>query len=95
MYLPKAMVPVMGKPYLEHVLEKLPHKVKEVALVIGYRGDIIRQHFGEYYRNKELRYVWQLHSEDTNGAIQRAIKILRSETVSVLDIDSYESDRII
>jgi len=88
--IPKAMIPLAGKPYLEHVLENLPEYSEEVVLVVGYRGDMIKQHFGDYFCGRELRYVWQFQTDDTDGAMRRAAKILHAENLSVFDIDEIE-----
>jgi NDP-sugar pyrophosphorylase family protein len=45
---PKPMLPVAGKPILEHVLERLQSAgIERVLLVIGYYGDRIREHFAD------------------------------------------------
>jgi D-glycero-alpha-D-manno-heptose 1-phosphate guanylyltransferase len=44
---PKCMSPVGGRPFLERVLGRLKSQgVERLILCIGYRGDLIRQHFG-------------------------------------------------
>src|SRR5262245_20561674 len=41
--IPKALLPVAGRPFLEHQLGWLAgHGVTEVVLCVGYRGDAIR-----------------------------------------------------
>jgi len=41
------MVPIGGKPLLEHQIELLRrHGIEEVYLLLGYRGEAIQQHFG-------------------------------------------------
>jgi len=43
---PKPMLPVAGKPILQHVLERLQAAgIERVLLVIGYYGERIREHF--------------------------------------------------
>ena len=44
---PKPMMPVLGKPILEHQLEVLKRQgYTEVTLVIGHLGEQIKQYFG-------------------------------------------------
>ena len=46
--LPKAMVAVAGRPFLEHVLRQLARQgFAEVLLLTGFRSDIIEDHFGD------------------------------------------------
>ena len=46
--LPKPMVPVCGKPILEHQIEWLKvGGVTDVVFLSGYRSDVIQDHFGD------------------------------------------------
>ena len=43
---PKPMLPVNGKPMLEHIIERLSQAgIKKFLVVVGYRGEIIKKHF--------------------------------------------------
>ena len=45
---PKAMAPVNGRPFLEYELELLAsHGVDDIVLCVGYKGEMIRAHFGD------------------------------------------------
>ena len=45
---PKPMVPVAGKPYLEHQIAELRRQgIADVLLLVGYLGDRIERHFGD------------------------------------------------
>jgi NDP-sugar pyrophosphorylase family protein len=45
---PKALAPVEGRPFLQYVLELLAsHGVDDVVLCVGYRGEMIRDRFGD------------------------------------------------
>src|SRR5690349_12595201 len=47
--LPKPMLPIGPKPLLEHILDRLRKAdIERVGIVIGYRGELIEQHFAEY-----------------------------------------------
>jgi NDP-sugar pyrophosphorylase family protein len=47
--LPKPMLPVRGKPMLEHKLDRLREAGFDAAfLVVGYRADVIERHFDRY-----------------------------------------------
>lgn len=46
--LPKALVPVQGKPLLEHTLESLQnHGLTEIYISIGHLGEKIKDYFGD------------------------------------------------
>lgn len=45
---PKPMIPVLGKPILEYQIDNLRAcGVTDITLVIGYLGDVVRDHFGD------------------------------------------------
>lgn len=47
-HLPKPMVPVCGRPFLEYQIEQLAEQgIKRVLLLLGYLPDVIRRHFGD------------------------------------------------
>ncbi len=53
---PKAMLPVRGKPLLEHVLDGLALSgVERFLLVVGYRRDAIESHFRNWRLPVEFR----------------------------------------
>jgi D,D-heptose 1,7-bisphosphate phosphatase len=61
--IPKPMIPICGKPILEHQIECLKkNRLKEIILVIGHLGEHIKDYFGDgerfgcgisYYDEKE------------------------------------------
>ena len=51
---PKPMLEVAGKPLLEYKLDALPDHIDEVVLIVGYLGNVIRQHFGALYGKQRI-----------------------------------------
>jgi dTDP-glucose pyrophosphorylase len=46
--LPKPMLPVQGKPILEHILEGvLGAGIRDIFIVTGFRAEVIERHFGD------------------------------------------------
>ena len=46
--IPKALIPVAGRPFIDHQLDWLAaHGVTEVVLSVGYLGEAIRAHVGD------------------------------------------------
>lgn len=41
--LPKPLLPIMGRPLLDHLLERLPDEVDEVLLTVSYMADHLRE----------------------------------------------------
>lgn len=56
---PKPLVKVCGKPLLDHIASALPSAVKELIIVVGYRGDMIREYCGDTFHGRPVTYVEQ------------------------------------
>ena len=53
---PKPMLLVQGKPLLEHILERLfAAGIEKFFIVVGYRHEVIEQHFRDWPRPIEFR----------------------------------------
>jgi histidinol-phosphate phosphatase family protein len=69
--LPKPMIPIAGKPLLEHQVELAKaHGFEEVLLFVHYRADLIQAHLGDGSRfGLRLRYVVETEPLGTAGAV--------------------------
>ncbi len=64
---PKPMLPLAGKPMLEHILDRLRDAgIQRVVLIVGYRGEIIRTHLANY--PLPIDYVQQPVASGTGSA---------------------------
>lgn len=77
--IPKPMLRLAGRPLLEHLLESLPASVDEVILVVGYRADQIKAHFGEHFGRFRIHYVHQEKPEGTARALALSKHLLGQE----------------
>jgi mannose-1-phosphate guanylyltransferase len=70
---PKAMVPILGRPFLEHMLVYLRrHGVTDVALALGHLPDQIQRYFGDGLRwGVRLRTVVEPEPLGSGGAIKQ------------------------
>lgn len=68
---PKPMIPLEGKPILEHQIETLGRQgYRDLVLVIGHLGHVIRNHFGDGSRwGASIRYVEEETPLGTAGAL--------------------------
>jgi len=56
--LPKPLVPFQGRPILEHVIEQAQKAwIEEFVIVLGYRGDLIRQWFERRWSGR-THFTW-------------------------------------
>ncbi len=71
--LPKPMAPVAGRPFLAWILDRLAQAgFGRVVLAVGYRHEIIEQHFGAAYRGIGLHYSVEAQPLGTGGALRLA-----------------------
>lgn len=69
---PKPLVPVAGRPLLAHALDAVRPVADEAVVVVGYRGDRIRERFGDAYEGLPLTYVEQPERRGLADALVRA-----------------------
>ncbi len=79
--LPKPMLPVQGRPILEHILAGLRDAgLREACIVTGWRGDTIREHFGDGTRlGMRLCYAEQTVPDGTGRAAEPARAFVGAE----------------
>lgn len=85
----KPMLKIKGKPILEHKINALPKKVKEVVFVVGYYADHIIHHFKRYYNGRRIVYVFQHNINGTGGALHQAKCILKDNFLVMMGDDLY------
>jgi NDP-sugar pyrophosphorylase family protein len=87
---PKVLAPVGGKPFLAYLLDQLlTQGIAQVVLCTGYLGDQVQAFFGDNYRSLHLFYSPEDLPLGTCGAVMQALRLLTSETILVLNGDSY------
>jgi NDP-sugar pyrophosphorylase family protein len=74
---PKPLVKVSGTPILEHIIMALPREIGELIIVVGYRGEQIRDYFGELFDGRIITYVTQTEQRGTYHALVAAREILQ------------------
>ena len=86
--LPKAMVPIVNRPFLERMLEWLAaYGVTEIILTTCYQPRAIEEYFGDGSRfGVEIAYVLESEPLGTGGAIKNCQRLL-DETFVVLNGD--------
>ena len=87
---PKPMVPVAGRPYLEHQLRELARQqLTDVVLLTGYLGEQIAEYFGAGdHWGLNIRYSREATPQGTGGALRDAVRLL-AETFVLIYGDSY------
>jgi NDP-sugar pyrophosphorylase family protein len=87
---PKVLAEVNGRPYLTFILDQLSEAgLTEVVLLTGYGGDQVRRTLGDRYRHLRLTYSQEPSALGTGGAVRWAAGLLSSDTLLLLNGDSY------
>ncbi|MCK9637933.1 sugar phosphate nucleotidyltransferase [Methylobacter sp. Wu8] len=89
--LPKPMAPISGRPFLEHQLDYwIKQGVNHFVLSVGYRYEVIVDHFGNRYKDAELDYVIEETPLGTGGGLLLAAeKVSKDESFLLLNGDTY------
>ncbi|UCH33907.1 MAG: NDP-sugar synthase [Armatimonadota bacterium] len=76
--LPKPMVPVLNRPFLEHMIEWLhSHGIRDIILTTCYLPDAIREHFKSGAdHGVNIEYVIEERPLGTGGAIKNCEQLL-------------------
>ncbi len=79
--MPKAMLPVKGKPILEYTIEQLKkNEIRELVIACGPLGDKIKEYFGDGSRfSVKISYIDEKADLGTGGALKKALPLLGSE----------------
>ncbi|SFM08939.1 sugar phosphate nucleotidyltransferase [Rugamonas rubra] len=74
--LPKPLAPVLGRPFLDYVLEQLRASgaVGRVVLATGHLAEAVERHYGAAYRGLPLRYSREREALGTGGALLLAMR---------------------
>ena len=87
---PKPLVMVKGRPFLDFLLEKISRMgVKRCVLLVGYKGKMIEDYCGNGKKwGLKITYSHEKEQLGTGGALLNAAQHLRSAAL-VLNGDSY------
>lgn len=91
---PKPLLPIAGKPILEHVLDAAAPYVDGYVVVVGYEGDQIRNRVGETYQGLPVDYAEQTEQLGTAHAVGQAEPYVE-EDVLVLNGDVHVTDALV
>lgn len=86
----KVVANVKEHPFLEYILSQLNKAgFKHIVICTGYLGDQVKQAFGDSYQNLSLTYLNETSPLGTAGAIRNALPLLNSQTVLIVNGDSF------
>jgi len=85
----KPMLCIKGRPILEHKINALPKKIKEIIFIVGYQGGHVLTHFKRYFNGRRIIYVFQTNLNGTGGALHLAKSILKDKFLVLMGDDLY------
>ncbi|MFB6182464.1 MAG: sugar phosphate nucleotidyltransferase, partial [Candidatus Nanohaloarchaea archaeon] len=88
---PKPLLPVAGKPIIQHNIEKLEQKVQEIIIVAGYKKNQFEEKYGE---KENIRIVEQEKALGTAHAALQAKEYIEGKTVILNGDDIYNKKDI-
>lgn len=90
--IPKSLVQVAGRPFIEHQLEQLAREgIRRVVLCVGHLGEMVRDVVGDGARfGLHVQYSFDGPKLlGTGGALRQALPLLDADPFFVLYGDSY------
>ena len=87
--IPKGLIKIGKKTLLERSLEILfKNRIKEVIIVIGYLGSMIKDKLGNSYSGVKIKYIW--NKEYTNSGSMYSLS--KAKDIIDDDVILLESD---
>src|SRR3989337_1196071 len=76
--IPKPMINIGGRPYLERVIESFAERgLRDFVLLTGYKAEVIEEHFGDGARfGVRIAYSRETEPLGTGGALREARTLL-------------------
>jgi dTDP-glucose pyrophosphorylase/putative flippase GtrA len=92
--IPKPLVKICGKTFLEHIFNSLTDVVDEYIVVIGYQGEKIKQHLKEKFSERQIHFITQTTLNGTGPALLLAREYLnQGDRFFVFYADEYVTPR--
>ncbi len=87
--IPKPMALVAGRPFLEYIMDHLNrYGICKVILAVGYKRDLVIDHFGHKYLDMDVAYSIEESPLGTGGAIHHALDMCKSDDILICNGDS-------
>lgn len=94
---PKPLLKVANKTIMQHNLEQLKQtdSIKEVIMIIGYKGEMIKKEFGKEFKGMKITYAEQAEQLGTGDALLAAKRLLKGQFIVMNGDDLYFAEDII
>jgi D-glycero-alpha-D-manno-heptose 1-phosphate guanylyltransferase len=86
---PKSMAHINNRPFLEYLFDYLMFQgVSKVVISVGYKNEIISNHFKDHYKSLEVVYAVENEPLGTGGGIRLAFWKIEGPRALVMNGDS-------
>lgn len=93
--IPKVLAPIAGRPFLSYLMDQLISTgFRHVILCTGYKGEQIRETFGNEYKGLNIQYSQEPEPLGTGGALRFALPLIHTESVLIINGDSYVNSKL-
>jgi D-glycero-alpha-D-manno-heptose 1-phosphate guanylyltransferase len=87
---PKPMALIREKPFLEYLLSFLHCQgCLHCVLSVGYKYEVIKNYFGDHYKNIKLDYAIEKEPLGTGGGIKNSLEFITHNDFFLLNGDSF------
>ncbi len=92
--IPKPMMPVNGRPILEHLIEQLKKAdFMDIIISVGYLGSRIREYFGDGSKfGVRIRYSEETTALGTGGAIKKNQNLIYDDVIVLNGDNLFDFD---
>ena len=89
---PKVLADINGIPFLQIIINQLfIENSKEITTLIGYKGHMIRNYFGDKFKGIKIFYISEDKLLGTGGAVKNAATSSPDDMLLVLNGDTYHN----
>jgi mannose-1-phosphate guanylyltransferase len=92
--MPKPLVPLLGKPLVNHIIDPLPREVDTVILAVSYMKDALEEYFRTHDVGRKVILVNEEQPLGTGGAVKNVSRYLdgtfiafNGDVVSSIDLN--------
>ncbi len=90
--IPKPLVTVNNKTLLDHIVEALPSAVKELIIVVGYKGEAIKDYCGDHFHGRPVTYIEQTEINGPAKALWLAKDLVKGRFLFMFADDIHGRD---
>jgi mannose-1-phosphate guanylyltransferase len=94
--LPKPLIPVLGKPLMMHVIDKLPKEVDELIIPVSYKKEMMEEYLRKHHPRRKVTLVDEPEPLGTGGAVKNVQKlidgpflVINGDSIWSLDVEKF------